>query len=100
LIRHPNLRGLVTISSALEADVVADFPQIADKIIVAHDGADPVSDHRVSAASPWGDAPTVGYVGHLYPGKGFEMIPPLAQRVPQATFHVVGGDAATVDAIV
>ena len=36
----------------------------------------------------------VGYVGHLYPGRGIEVILALADRVPEADFHVVGGTAA------
>jgi glycosyltransferase involved in cell wall biosynthesis len=31
------------------------------------------------------------YVGHLYPGKGVEIVTAMASRMPQADFHVVGG---------
>jgi glycosyltransferase involved in cell wall biosynthesis len=57
-------------------------------MLVAHDGADapdiePRSDpHRGFH---------VGYVGHLYPGRGAELILELARRIPEATFHFVGG---------
>jgi glycosyltransferase involved in cell wall biosynthesis len=33
----------------------------------------------------------IGYVGHLYPGKGIETVAALAQRLPEYDFHVVGG---------
>jgi glycosyltransferase involved in cell wall biosynthesis len=38
----------------------------------------------------------VGYVGHLYPGKGMELIEKLVQLCPFATFHIVGGTDADV----
>jgi glycosyltransferase involved in cell wall biosynthesis len=41
----------------------------------------------------------VGYIGHLYAGKGFEIIPALAARMPSADFHVVGGEQKTVEAL-
>jgi len=37
------------------------------------------------------DAQQVGYTGHLYPGKGMEIIAMLASRVPSMDFHVIGG---------
>ena len=33
----------------------------------------------------------VGYAGHLYPGKGAEIILQLAERLPHVGFHVLGG---------
>jgi glycosyltransferase involved in cell wall biosynthesis len=34
---------------------------------------------------------TVGYSGHLYPGRGVDLILELAERLPDATFLLVGG---------
>ncbi len=39
---------------------------------------------------------TAGYVGHLYPGRGIELIVELARRHPVIRFEVVGGDAISV----
>ena len=33
----------------------------------------------------------MGYVGHLYPGRGVELIVELAGRMPDLHFHLVGG---------
>jgi glycosyltransferase involved in cell wall biosynthesis len=38
----------------------------------------------------------VGYLGHLYPGKGMELIEQLAPIRPRMTFHIVGGRPADV----
>lgn len=93
LIKNGNLRYLVAISQALKTrleSVAGDVP-----ILVAHDGADPAPDP--SGVSPpidlsgFKDPVLIGYAGHLYPGKGGELISSLARLVPNLTFHVVGG---------
>jgi len=38
-----------------------------------------------------GDAFVAGYTGHLYPGRGMELILPLAARLPDVRFVIVGG---------
>jgi glycosyltransferase involved in cell wall biosynthesis len=40
---------------------------------------------------------TAGYTGHLYPGRGAELLLGLAQRFPQLNFLGVGGRPADVD---
>jgi glycosyltransferase involved in cell wall biosynthesis len=65
---------------------------------VAQNGADPVPD--AVAQRPWPgrpDALQVGYFGSLYKGRGVELIPKLARRMPQVDFHVVGGEEHEVD---
>lgn len=39
----------------------------------------------------------VGYIGHLYPGKGMETIAALAPLCPWATFHIVGGYSEDIE---
>ena len=41
---------------------------------------------------------TIGYTGHLYTGRGRELLLDLAKRLPQAAFLVVGGEASDIDA--
>ena len=42
------------------------------------------------------EQPTVGYTGHLYPGRGMNLLVALAQRFPQVHFLWVGGHPADV----
>jgi glycosyltransferase involved in cell wall biosynthesis len=95
---HRRLARLVVISDALRADCAARTPSLASKLLVAHDGADPVplttipADLRRTSA-----ALAVGYVGQLYAGKGMELIERLAPLCPWAQFHVIGGAPADLE---
>lgn len=106
LFRQRNFRRLVVISDALRKDYLALYPSLHRKdILVAHDAADPVNfglAKQSTVAPPAllsGDEHrlTVGYVGHLYPGKGMEVVAQMAARMPDVAFHVVGGTRADID---
>jgi glycosyltransferase involved in cell wall biosynthesis len=99
LFRHPDFRCLVVISDALRRDYLALFPWLPEaRVLVAHDGADVPDAHSPDAPPPaWNGRPgalQVGYVGHLYPGKGMEIVAALPERLPDVDFHVVGGTEA------
>lgn len=84
------LRRLVVISEALGDCIVASHPLVKSKVVVAHDAADQPAPCAPADIGP-GEGLRVGYAGHLYPGKGMEVIARLASLCPFATFHVVGG---------
>lgn len=42
---------------------------------------------------------TAGYTGHLYAGRGIELILDLARRIPDMNFLVVGGEPEDVDRV-
>lgn len=90
LARSPGLRRLVVISEALKRDFLEHCAVAPEKILVAHDGAAP-QEPGPRMAAPSGGRLQVGYVGHLYPGKGMELIAELAPRCPWADFHIIGG---------
>ncbi|WP_329361108.1 glycosyltransferase family 4 protein [Streptomyces sp. NBC_00669] len=61
-------------------------------IVVAPEGADPPASPADTPALPGRpDVPRIGYVGHLYEGRGIELILELAHRLPGLDFHLVGG---------
>jgi glycosyltransferase involved in cell wall biosynthesis len=94
LFRQPRFALLVAISRALAEDYAAGIPAQAGRpVMVAHDGADPVADPAPPPGSWPGrpSAPQLGYVGHLYPGKGMEMVAALAEALPECDLHAVGG---------
>lgn len=96
LLRRPNARKLVVISGALKRDYREIFPWLADdRIVIAHSGSSPIPEGARPSAMGWQRRPgaaQVGYVGHLYPGRGVEIILELARRIPEADFHLVGGN--------
>lgn len=90
LFAHASFRRLVVISEALKQDYLDAIPTLdAGLVRVAHDGASPAP-HLVDS-SQTSERFQVGYVGHLYPGKGMELIELLARRCPWADFQIVGG---------
>lgn len=77
-------------SEVLREDFLEQFSSLAkSETLTAHDGADAPSG-ATEEASLSGEF-KVGYLGHLYPGKGMEIISKLAARCSYAHFHVVGG---------
>jgi glycosyltransferase involved in cell wall biosynthesis len=95
LFRHPRFALLVAISRSLAEDYAGYVPALAGRpVMVAHDGADPVEAPLPPPPGSWPgrpEAPQLGYVGHLYPGKGMEMVEALSTALPECDFHVVGG---------
>jgi glycosyltransferase involved in cell wall biosynthesis len=84
---------LVVISSALRDEYLRIFPRLqADKVLVAHDGADDNHQNgQVKLLSDRQDRIKVGYIGHLYQGRGIEIIEEMAKQCDWAEFHLIGG---------
>lgn len=97
IVKHRRLANLVVISGALKKYVVSRYGLVADRIFVAHDGADPFpTSFPILSPSTF----KVGYVGSLYPGKGMEIILPLAQTCNEIEFHIVGGNQKQIEKFV
>ena len=84
---------LVLITNALEDTYREFYGEKLPEIVVAPDGADKVSlsDSSTSKLRGRPDTLKVGYVGHLYKGKGIEIITKLATEMPEVDFHIIGG---------
>ena len=88
---------IVVITEALRAKVVADLDCDPDCVVVAPDGADPMPAGVLPALpSVAPDRLRVGFLGHLYRGKGMEVISAIAPRCPWADFEIVGGTEADI----
>ena len=92
LLRMNKLKKIVVISEQLKKYYMDKHNVDARMIHVAHDGADPV-DPAVKAFEGIcrEEMLNVGYIGHLYKGKGMEILSQLAPKCPDTFFHIVGG---------
>lgn len=101
LTNSKNLRYLVVISNALRERISGSVGN--SRIVVAHDGADPFPetypDHPLQTVLKRSQGITVGYIGHLYPGKGGELIVELARKVPEINIHVIGGYSEDIERV-
>lgn len=92
ILKSSRLRRLVVITEALKHHYEIHHPRSSVEIVVAADGADPVPEDVKPLELPnKGVRLQVGYVGHLYEGKGMEVIRYLVPLCGWADFHIVGG---------
>jgi glycosyltransferase involved in cell wall biosynthesis len=90
--RNRNFKRLVVISEALKTLYSKEKIIGKDKLFVAHDGADSIDDFQSKAElSGEKERLHVGYSGHLYQGKGIEVIAGVAPLLREVNFHIIGG---------
>jgi glycosyltransferase involved in cell wall biosynthesis len=92
LIKKKFFKNLVVISKALKK-IYIKKGYLNDKLIqVAHDGADEVKNFnsKIKLFGPKKNL-KIGYVGHLYKGRGVELIIECAKYINDISFHIVGG---------
>jgi len=89
ILGYPSLARIVFISQALQ-DKWHQRGLCCPDTVVAHDAADPLPVEQ-SASSGETTPLKAGYVGHLYAGRGIELIVSVAKRLPAIEFHLVGG---------
>jgi len=95
LLARPALARIVVITHALARDFRrAHQGRALPPVFVAPDCADPPTPGTPAPELPGREGvPRIGYVGHLYRGRGIDLILDLADRLPGADFHLVGGTA-------
>ena len=90
LFRQPAFRGLIVITQALKNFYKEMFPELLTGFGGSRCGRPAPARRPHFELAAIGDF-RVGYAGHLYPGKGAEIILQLAERLPHVGFHVLGG---------
>lgn len=105
-LKAPGARRLVANTQFLADTLAAHYalPDRAGFLLVAPNGVDlerytdlpTPAQARQQLGLPKGF--TVGYTGHLYPGRGLETILHLAAQAPEMNFLLVGGKPADVQA--
>lgn len=93
ILNAGKFKRLVLISEALKKEYTRIFPKLDEnKILVAHDGAQLATKNPSSVAIINQDKDFhVGYTGHLYPGRGINVIMKIAKKLPSIQFHIIGG---------
>ncbi|MGJ0366246.1 glycosyltransferase [Aliarcobacter cryaerophilus] len=97
MINSKNFKNLIVISNALKQIYIKDgFNQNILKI--AHDGANlPKDDMKIRSITRQSNRLKVGYTGHLYAGRGIDIIIELANRLKNFEFHIVGGNEEDIN---
>jgi glycosyltransferase involved in cell wall biosynthesis len=96
--RHPGRKRLLFITHALQAALEREQRVTIrpGEALVAPDGVDLERYPGLSASearrqSGLAEGLTAGYTGHLYPGRGMDVLIALAQAYPQVKFLWIGG---------
>lgn len=98
IFKNRSLLRVICITQSLKNDLISQYQLTKSRVAVFPDGANPVSQTALqssvlSLAEKIGtNQPLIGYLGSLYPGKGMEVIVPLAAKLPRQQFVVIGGD--------
>lgn len=100
VLKFPNFKKLIVINSYLKEYCINTYHINSKYIEVLHDGADmPSKNSKVSIKSFYNfdtSKTKIGYVGHLYEGRGVETLIELSNYCPWAEFHFVGGNETDV----
>lgn len=91
----PNRTGFVVISHALKDIVKQEISNRSIPVLVAPDAADEQVCNRTTPKITSGKSNVI-YLGHLYPGRGIEMMLLVAEKCKWANFHFVGGMDSSV----
>ena len=98
IFKHKNFLKLIVISNALKNDYLEYFKRTT-RIEVHPDAAD-IVDENYSKNIVWPSKKAtlqVGYFGHLYKGRGIEIIIDAANELSDFDFHIIGGNDSDIE---
>lgn len=99
MVKSKCLKRIVVISAALQELYMNNgFEKYRSKFFIAHDGADPVLDFNSLENWPGRkNVLKVGYFGHLYNGRGIDIIIEIAKKIDTMDFHIIGGNEQDIE---
>jgi glycosyltransferase involved in cell wall biosynthesis len=97
ILKYTNLK-VVAISSKLKQIFVDYYHFKPDKVLVAHDAADPKKiNSSFQELNP--ENINVGYIGSLYEGRGLEIVCQLAKLNDSIKFNIIGGSDNEINSL-
>nr|WP_267135006.1 MULTISPECIES: glycosyltransferase [unclassified Pseudoalteromonas] len=88
-----NFIKIVVISEKLK-DILFQEGVPSDKIEVLHDAADETPEYLLEKVT--NSNFNIGYIGHLYEGRGADLVIEVAKKIPNANFHFYGGEESDI----
>jgi len=94
LFKQKKFIKMIAISDSLKKIFIENgFDDIEEKFFVAHDAADEVKDfNKLKGWQGRKNTLQVGYFGHLYEGRGINIIVDISAKMPDVDFHIIGGN--------
>jgi len=95
LVSTKNLKKIVVISNELKQYYIKHTKISYKLFLVAHSGASEINIKHKNSTYYWqgrSNRFNVGYVGHLYQGKGIEIIEKISKIITDIDFHIIGGN--------
>lgn len=100
IFTNKNFKFLGVISKALKRTYIENYPELLNnKIIVIPDGADlpqQIDDINKTIKVENKDSelrkPQIGYIGHLYEGRGIDIVIEVSKKLKECDFHIIGGE--------
>ncbi len=104
-LRGRGARRLLPITASLRDQIVANYPlpdhpgfvQVAPMGVDLDRYRDLPESREARRRLGWPETLTIGYTGHLYAGRGIDLLLKLALLRPRMHFVVVGGEPAAVE---
>ncbi|MBS2211500.1 glycosyltransferase family 4 protein [Carboxylicivirga mesophila] len=100
LLKSKQLKQFVVITEALKDIYQTDetFTKANVNTLVLADGSDRVPDfEKINDFALRKDVLQVGYFGHLYKGRGIDIILAVAKKLEHYDFHIVGGKQKDIE---
>ncbi len=98
LLKKNKIKKLIVINSALKEYFVNNFPINKNlKIQVCPDASDKLRIDKKKFKQINIKKNSIGYLGHLYQGRGIDLIIKLAKCLPSNNFYIVGGTKAHLE---
>lgn len=99
MIKRKSFQKFIGITKSLEKEYLQNHQSLQNRILTLPDGADSINPSKLKSKDIYVKGKiNVGYTGHLYNGKGIELIKKLSESLDNTFYiHIVGGRPEEVE---